>query len=41
MLRDPSWALRAAAELGYEGEGARCPPQYERGKFAVPLMQQP
>ncbi|PNW88904.1 hypothetical protein CHLRE_01g050150v5 [Chlamydomonas reinhardtii] len=33
MLRDPNWPLRAAAELGYEG--ARYPPQYERGKFPI------
>ncbi len=26
LLRDPSWALRAAAELGYAGEAARYPP---------------
>ncbi|PNH02923.1 NADPH dehydrogenase [Tetrabaena socialis] len=35
LLRDPHWPLRAAAELGYEGDAARYPRQYDRGRFPV------
>lgn len=30
-LMDPNWTLRAAAELGYEGDGVSCPVQYQAG----------
>lgn len=33
-LREPSWPLRAAAELGIENQGAPYPPQYERGAWS-------
>ncbi|MDF1705998.1 MAG: NADH:flavin oxidoreductase/NADH oxidase [Aeromicrobium sp.] len=32
-IREPSWPLRAAHELGVAPEDAPCPPQYERGAW--------